>query len=352
MKLVKHLVIVLILLSTEHAWSQKYDVQTILTEYEELLLNVGASVNDIPFSARRIALFDVTSKSDKPIIITQKLLRLQLEDVLKKKAFSVISVPEFEKKMILKIDGNDSLIKIDNQSNISTYRQNPDALDAVCKKYGVQSLVDCSLFFDSTNGFVMNIRFVNAVSREVLWNETLYTRLKESTFKARKQLNVGVAFNGINNYIENSKIYIVKSMSTSNFVEFVYDQNTLPDKSAFFGLYARLNYYNFEFATTNASVGTMLGTALIPSAGLRGSKYFAPKQRSTSYWLEYQYSGGVSFYNNVYVNAAMGLNVNLTKSFGLGAQTTYGLYPGVFKREKASVTLNNLNYALYLSYKF
>ena len=104
MKLVKHLVILLILLSTELAWSQKYDVQTILTEYEELLLNVGASVNDIPFSARRIALFDVTSKSDKPIIITQKLLRLQLEDVLKKKAFSVISVPEFEKKMILKIE--------------------------------------------------------------------------------------------------------------------------------------------------------------------------------------------------------------------------------------------------------
>ena len=208
MKLVKHLVILLILLSSELAWSQKYDMQNMLTEYEELLLNVGASVNDIPFSARRIALFDVTSKSDKPIIITQKLLRLQLEDVLKKKAFSVISVPEFEKKMILKIDGNDSLIKIDNQSNISTYRQNPDALDAVCKKYGVQSLVDCSLFFDSTNGFVMNIRFVNAISREVLWNETLYTRLKESTFKSRRQINFGVAFNGINNYIENNKIYI------------------------------------------------------------------------------------------------------------------------------------------------
>ena len=43
-------------------------------------------------------------------------------------------------------------------------------------------------------------------------------------------------------------------MSTSNFVEFVYDQNTLPDKSAFFGLYARLNYYNFEFATTFPSI--------------------------------------------------------------------------------------------------
>jgi hypothetical protein len=141
-------------------------------------------------------------------------------------------------------------------------------------------------------------------------------------------------------------------MSTSNFVEFVYDQNTLPDKSAFFGLFARLNYYNFEFATTNASVGTMLGTALIPSAGLRGSKYFAPKQRSTSYWLEYQYSGGVTFYNKVYVNAGMGLNVNLTKNFGMGAQATYGLYPGVFKKEAASVTLNNLNYALYLSFKF
>ncbi len=352
MKLMKHIIVLLILLSTEAAWAQKYDTQTMLTEYEELLLNVGASVNDIPFSARRIALFEVSSKSDKPIIITQKLLRLQLEDVLKKKAFSVISVPEFEKKMILKIDGNDSLIKIDNQSNISTFRQNPDALDAVCKKYGVQSLVDCSLFFDSTNGFVMNIRFVNAISREVLWNETLYTRLKESTFKARKQLNVGVAFNAINNYIENSKIYIVKSMSTSNFVEFVYDQNTLPDKSAFFGLYARVNYYNFEFATTNSSVGTMLGTALIPSLGLRGSKYFAQKQKSPEYWLEYQYSGGVSFYNNVYVNAGMTLNVNLTKSFGLGAQATYGLYPAVFKRETASVTLNNLNYALYLSYKF
>ena len=186
----------------------------------------------------------------------------------------------------------------------------------------------------------------------MLWNETLYTRLKESTFKARRQLNVGVAFNGINNYIEGSRIYIVKSMSTSNFVEFVYDQNTLPDKSAFFGLYARLNYYNFEFATTNASIGTMLGRALIPSAGLRGSKYFAPKQRSTSYWLEYQYSGGVTFYNKVYVNAGMGLNVNLTKNFGLGGQATYGLYPGVFKKETASVTLNNLNYALYLSFKF
>jgi len=74
MKLVKHLVILLILLSTQPAWSQKYDVQTILTEYEELLLNVGASVNDIPFSARRIALFDVSSKSDKPIVITHKLL--------------------------------------------------------------------------------------------------------------------------------------------------------------------------------------------------------------------------------------------------------------------------------------
>jgi hypothetical protein len=352
MKLVKHLVILLILLSSELAWSQKYDMQNMLTEYEELLLNVGASVNDIPFSARRIALFDVSSKSDKPIIITQKLLRLQLEDVLKKKAFSVISVPEFEKKMILKIDGNDSLIKIDNQSNISTYRQNPDALDAVCKKYGVQSLVDCSLFFDSTNGFVMNIRFVNAISREVLWNETLYTRLKESTFKSRRQINFGVAFNGINNYIENNKIYIVKSMSTSNFVEFVYDQNTVPDKTAFFGLYARLNYYNFEFATTNASVGTVLGTALIPSAGLRGSKYFFPKQRSTSYWLEYYYSGGVSFYNSVHANAGAGLNVNLTKSFGFGIQTTYGLTPAVFSKEKASVTLNNLNYALYLSYKF
>lgn len=36
MKLVKHLVILLILLSTEVAWSQKYDVQTILTEYEEI----------------------------------------------------------------------------------------------------------------------------------------------------------------------------------------------------------------------------------------------------------------------------------------------------------------------------
>jgi hypothetical protein len=352
MKLVKHLVILLILLSSELAWSQKYDVQNILTEYEELLLNVGASVNDIPFSARRIALFEVSSKSDKPIIITQKLLRLQLEDVLKKKAFSVISVPEFEKKMILKIDGNDSLIKIDNQSNISTYRQNPDALDAVCKKYGVQSLVDCSLFFDSTNGFVMNIRFVNAISREVLWNETLYTRLKESTFKSRRQINFGVAFNGINNYIENNKIYIVKSMSTSNFVEFLYDQNTVPDKTAFFGLYARLNYYNFEFATTNASVGTVLGIALIPSAGLRGSKYFFPKQRSTSYWLEYYYSGGVSFYNSVYANAGAGLNVNLTKSFGFGIQTTYGLTPAVFSKENASVTLNNLNYALYLSYKF
>ena len=65
MKLVKHLVILLILLSSELAWSQKYDMQNMLTEYEELLLNVGASVNDIPFSARRIALFDVTSKSDK-----------------------------------------------------------------------------------------------------------------------------------------------------------------------------------------------------------------------------------------------------------------------------------------------
>ena len=52
------------------------------------------------------------------------------------------------------------------------------------------------------------------------------------------------------------------------------------------------------------------------------------------------------------MNAAMGLNVNLTKSFGLGVQATYGLYPAVFKRETASVTLNNLNYALYLSYKF
>jgi hypothetical protein len=352
MKLVKHLVILLILLSTQPAWSQKYDVQTILTEYEELLLNVGASVNDIPFSARRIALFDVSSKSDKPIVITQKLLRLQLEDILKKKAFSVISVPEFEKKMILKIEGNDSLIKIDNQNNISTYRQNPDALDAVCKKYGVQSLVDCSLFFDSTNGFVMNIRFVNAVSREVLWNETLFTRLKESTFKSRTQLNMGIAFNAINNYIENNKVYIVKSMSTSNFVEFIYDQNTLPDKSAFFGLYARLNYYNLEFATTNASIGTILGTALIPSVGLRGSKYFLPKQRSTSYWLEYQYSGGVSFYNNVYANAAIGLNLNLTKSFGLGTQVAYSFYPPVYKKETASVTLNNLNYALYLSYKF
>jgi hypothetical protein len=126
----------------------------------------------------------------------------------------------------------------------------------------------------------------------------------------------------------------------------------LPDKSAFFGLYARLNYYNLEFATTNASIGTILGTALIPSVGLRGSKYFLPKQRSTSYWLEYQYSGGVSFYNNVYANAAIGLNLNLTKSFGLGTQVAYSFYPPVYKKEAASVTLNNLNYALYLSFKF
>jgi hypothetical protein len=48
----------------------------------------------------------------------------------------------------------------------------------------------------------------------------------------------------------------------------------------------------------------------------------------------------------------MAFNLNLTKSFGLGFQTTYGLYPGVYKKDKASVTLNNLNYALYLSYKF
>jgi hypothetical protein len=96
----------------------------------------------------------------------------------------------------------------------------------------------------------------------------------------------------------------------------------------------------------------MIGTALIPSVGLRGSKYFAPKQRSTSYWLEYQYSGGVSFYNSAYVNAAMAFNLNLTKSFGFGLQATYGLSPAVFSKEKASVTLNNLNYALYLSYKF
>ena len=74
MKLVKHLVIVLILLSTEHAWSQKYDVQNMLTEYEELLLNVGASVNDIPFSARRIALFDVTSKVVPSISILEPVM--------------------------------------------------------------------------------------------------------------------------------------------------------------------------------------------------------------------------------------------------------------------------------------
>ncbi len=353
MKITKHLfVFIFTLVALNAAAQKKYDRESKLTEFNDLLISVSASINDIPFAARRVALFDITSRSDNPVIISQKQLRLQFEDVLKKKAFTVVSVPEFERKMIMKINGNDSLIKIDNQSAISNFRQQPESLAELCRKYGIQSLIDCNLFFDSVNGFVMNIRFVNASTREVLWNETLYSRVKESTFKVRKRINFGAGLTVINSFQENTTVYSSNTITTSFLAEYTYDQNMSADNTAFFGLFARLNYYNLRLATSAVSENNKLGSAFFPGVGIRGSKLFYKKKQTQGYWFEYQLGGGVTIYNKLFGQVNQAMNISLTKNFGIGMMMEYNLIAPKYSKGVTSVSFNNINYAFSLAYKF
>jgi hypothetical protein len=137
-----------------------------------LASQVPKSMMDVPTGFRRIAIFEL--RSDLPsTYMSKEEWRNKFMERFIALGMQIVSVPEFDDKITLRINSTDSNIHVDNRSSLTRLKANPRALSAVCEMYQVQALFSCHISLDSVNGPRVTMSLMNPGNRTIVWLKNL-----------------------------------------------------------------------------------------------------------------------------------------------------------------------------------
>ncbi len=322
-----------------------------------LASQVPKSMMDVPTGFRRIAIFEL--RSDLPsTYMSKEEWRNKFMERFIALGMQIVSVPEFDDKITLRINSTDSNIHVDNRSSLTRLKANPKALSAVCEMYQVQALFSCHISLDSVNGPRVTMSLMNPGNRTIVWLKNLDMSQEIVVQPVIVSLSAGVASQRLDELRDKSTGKLLESSraTTPVLMNFSIMQLLDAERSNAFGVSlggrivdkTPINY-------GDSNLGRM-GMSMMPNIGMMYQTYFKRKPTILpNYW------GFVQFGVNYMYHREQGLvgfhqkiGINLTENIAVDFRFEQFLkgYNSISNNEKYDLLFDNVTYGINVSLMF
>jgi len=322
-----------------------------------LASQVPKSMMDVPTGFRRIAIFEL--RSDLPgTYMSKEEWRNKFMERFISMGMQIVSVPEFDDKITLRINSTDSNIHVDNRSSLTRLKANPRALAAVCDLYQVQALFSCHISLDSVNGPRISMNLMNPNNRTVVWMKNLDMSQEIVVQPVVVSLSAGIASQRLDELRERATGKLLESSraTTPVLMNFSVMQLLDAERSNAFGVSfgGRIaDKTPINYSDTN--LGRM-GMSIMPNIGMMYQTHFKRKPTILpNYW------GFVQFGVNYMYHREQGLvgfhqkiGVNLTENIAVDFRFEQFLkgYTSLSNNEKYDLLFDNVTYGFNVSLSF
>lgn len=321
-----------------------------------VLNSIPDNLYDLPAGMQRIAILEVESNLPKGFLRSEDL-KLEIMMKLMNAGLKIISIPEFETKINLKIKTTDSSIIIDNRKPLSRIKNNTAKFNQLCLDNNIQGLFNAYLYYDSVDGPKLTMSIVHPSSKSVIWLKKIDLSQDVIFDPTEFNVNLGIGVQSINEIQNGSnKRAITNNLTVIPYLlSFKYLQYITKSRShqlGFTGMIRVVNQTPVSYADTNLGV---LTNAYIPSLGLVYKYNFLKKKSMIpSHWLGFQFGLNYFNYNQSFLGLEQALYVHLSKKMQIGIrlEQTFSEFDSYANDSKYIVKLDNNNYAIQISFAF
>ena len=343
-------------MSLSNVFGQKN--QAIKTQHivSAVINSIPDNLYDLPAGMQRIALLEIESNLPKGFLRPDDL-KMEIALKLMNVGLKIISIPEFETKINLKIKTTDSSIIIDNRKPLSRIKNNSAKFNQICLDNNIQGLFNAYLYYDSVDGPKLTMSIIHPSSKSVIWLKKIDMSQDIIFDPTEFNINLGIGIQTINEIQNGSnKRAITNNLSVIPYlVSFRYMQYITKSRShqlGFTGMIRVINQTPISYADTNLGV---LTNAYIPSLGLIYKYNFLKKKTVIpSHWLGFQFGLNYFNYNQSFLGFEQALYFHVSKKMQIGIrlEQTFSEFDSYANDSKYIVKLDNNNYAIQISFAF
>lgn len=331
--------------------SRKTEIFQLFDHLEEAFLLSPPDIKRIAILEVRTNLQNISvSNHEIHSILTQRITDIGLKVVL---------LPELDATNVLTFNTNDSNLKIENKSQLTRTKENPEKLKKLSLDNSIQALMKFQIYYDSILGPRMYITAVGPRNMEILWQKSLQLKnnfiMNQSLFEANLGMGI-IGISKITNSLNNINNPITSDLNAV-YYNFGINYNTALNakKNVFLGFHGTLKVVN---QTPIRYKDTNLGSqpfAYLPSAGINCTIHFLKKHNyKPEYWSNFRIGLNYFNYNSHTLSLEQQLNFEISSHLRVGIryEQAFDEFTTFNQKNKTFILLDNTNYGLQATFSF